>query len=60
MGLTHEMGGTDPLAEPKDTQINFEMQLKPLIVGVNLKFSSVCMVVCCLRAKHSLHKRKLL
>ena len=20
MGLTHEMGGTDPLAEPKDTQ----------------------------------------
>lgn len=40
--------------------INFEMQLKPLIVGVNLKFSSICMVVCCLRAKHSLHKRKLL
>lgn len=20
MGLTHEMGGTDPLVEPKDTQ----------------------------------------
>lgn len=61
MGLTHDINGwhRSPCRTQRYT-INFEMQLKPLIVGVNLKFSSICMVVCCLRAKHSLHKRKLL
>lgn len=37
--------------------INFEMQLKPLIVGVNLKFSSICMVVCCLSKAFSAQKK---
>lgn len=45
MGLTREKGCFSSVCKTQRYTISFEMQLKPLIVGVNLKFSSICMVV---------------